>query len=123
MRDAGMTALFQIGGATAFKTLKTIYGGKFIPGIDEDEFVTAYNALKSQAEETGVGKEILEKATVPEIMEAGSVGSPIVRRGLEAEIIDRASKGDKRAAQVAERLEEGARAKKEEIVDTYISST
>ena len=120
MRDAGMTALFQTGGATAFKLLKTIYGGKFIPGIDEDEFVTAYNALKSQAEETGVGKEILEKATVPEIMEAGSVGSPIVRRGLEAEIIDCASKGYKRAAQVAERLEEGARAKKEEIVESVV---
>lgn len=120
MKDAGITALFQVGGATVFKALKILGGGKMIPGIPEDEFVTAYEALKASSEESGLGKNILETATVPEILEAGKVGSPIVRRGLEAELVDRAAKGDKRAAVVAARLEEGAKAKREEFLESTV---
>lgn len=118
MRDAGMTALFSLGGATVFKILAKGMGkGKAIPGINEDEFVTAFRALEAEAD-TAAKRKVLETATVPEIMEAGSVSSPTVRRGLEAELTDAAAKGDKRAAVVADRLEEGRRAKTAAVTET-----
>ena len=118
MRDAGFTALFSLGGAGTFKAVTAFLGNtKAIPGVPEEEFTSAFKALEAEAD-TVAKQNVLETATVPEIMEAGSVGSPTIRRGLEAELIDAASKGDKKAAEVAARLETGRQAKKEAIEET-----
>ena len=118
MKDAGFTALFSLGGIGAFKALSKFLGNtKAIPGVNEEEFVTAFEALEESVKGTK-GQKILETATVPEIMEAGSVGSPLIRRGLQAELVDAAAKGDVRAAAIADRLEKGSGAKERAVAET-----
>lgn len=115
LKDAGVTLLFALGanaiGSVIMKQLGK--GGYSIDGFDYDAFESAFNDLKFAAEGDEAAQKVLTTATVPEIMEAGNVGSIITREGYQGEILDAASQGGKQAKLVKARLDEARRAREE----------
>jgi hypothetical protein len=122
MKDAGMTTLFSLGGAAAYKYFSKFLGNTpGIPGIDEEDFIKAFDDLKLDAIDNPAQTNVLKTASVPEIMAAGDVGSPITRQGFEADIVKEAGKGGKRGAEITAKIDAGRRAKiegLEEVVET-----
>jgi len=117
MKDAGMTALFSIGGAGAYRLLTKAFGtGSIFPGIKEEDFTKAFDELKAGAD-TPAKQKVVETATVPEVMATQDL-QPIIASGLQAEIARAAGRGDKRAGQVVAKLEAGETAKLEAIEET-----
>ena len=123
LKDAGVTLLFALGanaiGSVIMKQAGK--GGYSIDGFDYDEFESAFKDLKLAAEGDEAAQKVLTTATVPEIMEAGNVGSIITREGYQGEILDAASQGGKQAQLVKGRLDEARRAR-EEGLDVQLES-
>ena len=65
---------------------------------------------------------MLKTASVPEIMAAGDVGSPITRQGFEADIVKEAGKGGKRGAEITAKIDAGRRAKIEGLEEVIESA-
>ena len=115
MKDAGMTALFSLGGLALYKIIGRALGtGAVIPGLDEEAFVKAFDDLQATAT-TPEKQRVIETATVPEVMATQDL-QPIIGGGLQAEIARAAGRGDQRAGKVVEKLEEGEAAKRAAVV-------
>jgi hypothetical protein len=123
LKDAGVTFAFAIGSnAIASGIMKSFgKGGYDIKGFDYDAFERAFNSLKAEASGDKAAQKVITTSTVPEIMEAGNVGSIITREGYQGELLDAASQGGKQAQLVKARLDEGKRAKQEGL-DTQLES-
>ena len=123
LKDAGVTFAFAIGSnAIASGIMKSFgKGGYDIKGFDYDAFERAFNSLKADASGDKAAQKVITTSTVPEIMEAGNVGSIITREGYQGELLDAASQGGKQAQLVKARLDEGKRAKQEGL-DTQLES-
>jgi hypothetical protein len=80
MKDAGMTALFSLGGMGVFKLAKMAFGitnpGKLFP-LDEDEFIDSMNII---AKETG---EDVGAMTSPQVMIRGADQGVDIRSPVE----------------------------------------
>ena len=63
MKDAGMTAMFSLGGVAAFKLIKLAGGVSNMPEtlLNEDEFLKAFETLKEAGEDTAA-------MTAPQVM-------------------------------------------------------
>ena len=121
LKDAGVTFLFGVG-ANALGTAiikASSKGGYGIEGFDYDAFESAFDDLKAAAAGDPAAERVIATATVPEIMEAGNVGSPITREAFQSNILDAASGGGDQAKLVKARLDEARRAR-EEGLDTQI---
>jgi hypothetical protein len=121
LKDAGVTFLFGLG-ANALGTAiikVSSKGGYSIEGFDYDAFESAFNDLKAATAGDPASERVIATATVPEIMEATNVGSPITREAFQSNILDAASGGGDQAKLVKARLDEG-RLAREEGLDTQI---
>tara|TARA_R110002020_G_scaffold179483_2_gene373114 strand:+ start:1 stop:2859 length:2859 start_codon:yes stop_codon:yes gene_type:complete len=93
MKDAGMTALFSLGGVGLFKLVKKVMGVANLPNkwmLDEDEFVESYQKIANE-----LGEDV-SAMTTPQVMLRGAdegveVTTPV--QGLEAGLRDEASRG------------------------------
>ena len=100
-KDAGMTALFSIGGVAAFRLLKEALGGANLPSmmLDEDEFLASFKKLQEAGEDVGA-------MTSPQVMiraadEGVEVTSPA--QAIEAGLRDEAQVGSEQGQKLREK--------------------
>lgn len=101
MKDAGMTALFSMGGVAAFRLLKEVLGGSNLPSmmLDEDEFLASFKKLQEAGEDVGA-------MTSPQVMiraadEGVEVTSPA--QAIEAGLRDEAQIGSEQGQRLREK--------------------
>tara|TARA_R110001592_G_C13152548_1_gene748271 strand:- start:40 stop:2283 length:2244 start_codon:yes stop_codon:yes gene_type:complete len=86
--DSKMVAAFSLGGNAAFSGVAKFLGrnpsGPL--GIDEDEFLAAFESVQNMSKGTGAESTVLANITTPQVLAAGEAGTPEVNKRLQNEI-------------------------------------
>tara|TARA_R110000824_G_scaffold140160_7_gene305847 strand:- start:16340 stop:19348 length:3009 start_codon:yes stop_codon:yes gene_type:complete len=121
MKDAGMTALFSIGGVGLFKLAKMAFGvanpGKSFL-LDEDEFIESYNTVAKE-----VGEDV-SAMTAPQVMlRASEEGVPITSpvEGVEAGLRQEAGRASEYGQPLREKYLAQEQASREAVEDPFTS--
>lgn len=86
--DSKMVAAYSAGGNAAFSTLARYFGRNpaFALGIDENEFLNAFNEVQKRIEAGGPEATVLADVTTPQVLGIGEAGAPELNARLQREI-------------------------------------
>jgi hypothetical protein len=88
LNDSKMVAAFSAGGNAAFGTLAKFLGRNPADtlGIDQDEFLKAFDEVEKMAGGTGPESILASNLTTPQVLGAGEAGTPLTKDAMQNEI-------------------------------------